>query len=132
MHSDKVTIRLQRAGLCFLFIFITYLMPYVTGHESDKNFWIIWSTHIYNNGLSNAYGSGTDYLPLYQYFLYFFGKFFKNADAIVANINYLRCFTLLFEFLGLWYVYKWIDKQFSYFLIAVFSILNISFSYNTI
>ena len=132
MHPDKLTHRLQTACLFFLFIFITYLMPFVIGHESDKIFWITWATHIYNKGLSNAYDSGTDYLPLYQYFLFFFGKFFKSAEAVAVNINYLRCLTLVFEFLGLWYVYKWVDKQFSYFLIAIFSLLNIAFSYNTV
>lgn len=125
-HTYKIFIAL------FLFLFISVLFPYLPGHESDKSLWAMWTWHIRNYGLSNAYHSGTDYLPLYQWFMWLFGKFFDHPDDVTARIEYLRCFTLLFDFLGLWFAYKWMDKKIDFITLLVFSMLNLAYCYNTV
>jgi Gpi18-like mannosyltransferase len=117
--------------ILLLFLFITFLLPFLPG--PDNMYWIPWTSNLFSRGLRNAYsGSGDNYLPLYQYFLWFLAKISGSETAIVQNISYLRCFTLFFEMLSLWYVYKWIDKKADLLLLVFFNILNIAFSYNTI
>ena len=116
-----------------LFLFITVMLPYLPGLEFDnRDCWQAWALYIHNNGLRNAYGSTTDYMPVYQYFLWFYGKLMGTDKAIADNIPYLRCITLAFDFLGIWYVFKWIDKKLAYFVILAICILNISYTYDTI
>ena len=82
-------------------------------------------------GLRHAYASGTDYLPFYQYIMWIYGKLVHNPDAIALRIGYLRCFTLFFDFLGLWYAYRWLDRKPDFLFLLLFSIHNLSYSYNT-
>jgi len=116
----------------FLFIFLCVISSVLPGHASDQNLWRHWTHFIYSQGLSHAYESGTDYLPLYQYFMWIFGKLAHNAESISVHLGYLRSFTIAFEFFGLWYVYVWMEKKVDYLFLLLFSLLNISFSYNTI
>jgi Gpi18-like mannosyltransferase len=119
--------------LVFLFLFMSFTALFIPGFESDINCWRGWTKHTWQKGLRYAYGAaGNNYPPLYQYFMWAFGKLCSNLEAIDKNIGYLRSFTLLFEFLGLWYVYKWIGRNTSYVMICLFSLLNISFSYNSL
>lgn len=118
--------------ICFLFGFISVLFPYLPGHESDQLLWIRWTRYINTMGLRHAYASGTDYLPFYQYIMWIFGKLVHNPDAIALRIGYLRCFTLLFDFLGLWYAYLWLNRKPDFLFLLLFSILNLSYSYNTV
>ena len=118
--------------ICFLFGFISVLFPYLPGHESDQSLWIRWSRHINSMGLRHAYASGTDYLPFYQYIMWIYGKLVHNPDAIALRIGYLRCFTLFFDFLGLWYAYRWLNRKPDFLFLLLFSILNLSYSYNTV
>jgi Gpi18-like mannosyltransferase len=118
--------------ICFLFGFISVLFPYLPGHESDQSLWIRWSRHINTMGLRHAYASGTDYLPFYQYIMWIYGKLVHNPDAIGLRIGYLRCFTLLFDFLGLWYAYLWLNRIPDFLFLLLCSILNLSYSYNTV
>jgi len=115
-----------------LFLFITMLLPSFPGLGMDNDCWKDWALYIHNNGLRNAYGSKTDYMPVYQYFLWLYSMAAGSGKSISAYIPYLRCITLAFEFLGIWYVYKWIDKKLAYFAIIAICILNISYTYNTI
>lgn len=101
------------------------------GYDID-NCWRPWALYIHRNSLRNAYGSDTDYMPIYQYLLWVYVKLNGADKAIADNIGYLRCFTLLFDFLGLWYVYKWIDKKVAYFIILIICILNLGYSFDTI
>ncbi len=87
---------------------------------------------MHRHGLLHVYDSGADYLPLYQYVLWIYTKIAGSEVAIVQNIHYLKLFTLLIDLLGVWYIYKWIDKKLSFALLAIICILNIGYSYNTI
>jgi Gpi18-like mannosyltransferase len=116
-----------------LFLFVAALLPSLPGMEYDiRNCWQPWALHIYRNSLRDAYGSDTDYMPIYQYILWVYVKIEGSEKAIVDNICFLRCSTLLVDFFGIWYVYKWIDKKVAWYAILVISILNLGYSYDTI
>lgn len=115
-----------------LFLFLMTMLPYLPGMEFDvRTGFQAWAVYIHQNGLRNAYGA-TDYMPVYQYIMWLFGKIMGTDQGIVDHISMLRCFTLLFDFAGIWYVYKWIDKKVAYFAILAVSILNVGYVYDSI
>ena len=118
--------------IVFLFLFISLMFPYLPGHEADNNLWTSWSQYLLEHGLKNAYGSGTDYLPFYQWIMWLFAKLSGSTDVIAERIGYLRCFTLAFDFLGIWFLWKWLDRKTDFLLLLLFCMLNISYSYNTV
>lgn len=132
MHSDKP---LKAVNVAV--IFISFLVPAIATHllpgfDYDKECWQNWSAYIAQNELPNAYDApGNNYLPLYQYVLYLYGTIAGSEAAIRENIIYLRDVTLLFDFLGLWYVYKWAGKA-NFSVIVLISILNPAFLYNSL
>lgn len=103
------------------------------GFEWDNHLWGVWATHIRLRGLQQAYvGSGSDYPPLYQYFLWLFGKLSGDPALIASRIYYLRIFTLVFEFTSLWLVCAMTARKSSYLDVCVLSVLNVAFFYNTV
>ena len=92
----------------------------------------MWCLHGFKYGLSNVYGSGTNYLPFYHYILWVYGQLAGTEQSINEHINYVRCFTLFFEFAGIYLVWRWIGKTTDFFLLLSFSMLNIAYSYNTV
>lgn len=125
--------RTQKAFLLlFVFSFLSLLFPYLPGHEGDNGLWAGWSWHIRTYGLGKAYGSGTNYLPLYQWVMWIYGLLVGNPDHIGLRIGYLRCFTLVFDFIGLWYAWKWMDRRVDGVFFLLFNLLNIAYSYNTV
>lgn len=109
------------------------MLPHIPGmlydiHECFEP----WALHIKRQGLRNAYGSTTDYMPIFQYILWIYDKLAGTEAAISANFRYTSCFVLIGDFVALWYVYKWIDKKLPYFALLSLCILNLGFSYDTI
>src|SRR4051812_44385671 len=98
----------------------------------DGDCWRNWTIHLYKYGLGLAYHSGTDYPPFYLYVLFIFGKIAGSEQAIISYLTCLKSVTLAFDFLGLWYVYKWIDRKIDFTLLLVISMLNIGYSYNSV
>lgn len=64
------------------------------------------------NGLNNIYKFGVDYLPLYHYLLFFYGKLVGDTAGIVHGINSLKLVTLLFELMGVYYAYLIVKPTF--------------------
>src|SRR4051812_30791488 len=93
-----------------VFLFLTLLFPYIHTFPGDDSCWADWSTYILHHGLAEAYGSKTNYLPLYQYVLWGFGNTAGSGAAIWQYLPYLRCVTLLFDFAGVWIFWQWLDK----------------------
>lgn len=120
-------------SIVFLFLFLCFAVTYFHGFDWDVHCWAVWSAHIFHHGLPQAYDAPYNtYMPVYQYILYFFAELQDSEEAIHRNINYIRAITLLFEFAGLWYIYKWVDKKISYHLVVLFAMLNLAYSYNTV
>ncbi len=98
----------------------------------DKYYWETWGSYIYLHGLPDAYGSGTNYMPLVQYLLYVYGKLAGSIDAIHRQIGVLKVFALLFDFIGIWYVYKYLGRRWPFVELLLINILNIAFIYNSV
>ncbi len=114
-----------------LFLFLATLMPGLPGVLIDMRCWEQWAIYIRREGLSNAYGSGTNYPPFYQYVLFLFGKLASTPENISRYIGYLRLFTLVAEFWGLWIVYRWLGRRIDYSYVLLCSMLNIAYAYDT-
>lgn len=114
-----------------LFLFLLVILPSFPGMAYDVGKFREWALYIHQHGLRNAYGN-TDYMPFFQYILWLYVKIMGSEQAIAEHICYLRSFTILFDFAGLWYVYKWINKKYAYFVLLTICILNISYSYDSL
>jgi len=119
-----------------IFFIYLYLCGKFQGHWSDTECWKAWANHDLQFGLSNAYKSGTDYLPLYHYILYIFATIQGSPEAIAEHIYQLRYFTLLVEFIAGFFLLKLTCDQYknptqSVFY-TLFYFLNIFMFYNTV
>lgn len=99
----------------------------------DLDFWRLWSTYIFNNGLQNAYQSTTDYPPGYQYVLYIYTLLQSDQNGVSTNIYYLKFFTLLFHVLNS-YLLFWLFKKQPHeaFYASLVYLFNFSILYNGI
>lgn len=131
-------LKTDNAWIIYALLFCTYL-SLIPGfsHEYDMWCWMQWSKHDTTFGFRNAYnGSGSDYLPLFHYFLYAFGKFQGSIANIEKNIHYIKILPLIFDFIGGFFLiklirdrYKAVDKVLLYSLLLF---LNIAYFYNSI
>ena len=105
-------IRVEKTHIIYILLFGFYvvLMPR-TGHDWDTTCWREWAKHIFSHGLSKAYQSGTDYMPFYQYVLFFFGKAQGSIENIQNNIHQLKILTLLFDFAGGFFLIRMIKDE---------------------
>lgn len=119
-----------------LFLLYAYSCGFYPGHFGDTLCWREWASHNLEHGLSHAYQSWTDYLPLYHYVLYFFAKIQGSAESIFNHIHQLRYFTLSVEFIAGFFLLKLIyDRYKSLYesvLYSMFYFFNISMFYNTV
>lgn len=123
---------LPLVGLLILLFAIIIALPNIRGHVDDAAYWSAWAGYIKENGLRKAYGSGTDYPPLYQYVLWAYAKLCGSREAIGQNIAYLRLFTLFFDLAGVWLLARWIGRPHQWILLTLLSLLNLAYSYNTV
>jgi Predicted integral membrane protein len=128
----------RNSTIIYLFglLFLTYvILASKAGFGSDVWYWNYWTKYIFENGLKNAYKSGTDYLPLYQYILFLFGKFQGSIENIERNIYCVKIITLAFDFLSGFYLAKLLyvkyDKYQGLFY-SLFFFFNIAYFYNTL
>ncbi len=121
----------------YILLYITYIVILPKdGHGADLYCWKEWSKHLFINGLGSAYQSWTDYLPLYQYFLWAFGHIQGSVERIDQNIYLLKTITIAFEFIGGYYLIMLIrnkfDNQYELLVSSMFYFLNIAVFYNSI
>ncbi len=123
----------QRWGVvCVLYITLALLAPQIGGFDYDALCFKTWAAHIFNKGLQNAYTEWNNYMPVFQYVLYIYNKLQGSEEAILRNIYQLKILTLLFDFAGLWYIYRWIDKKTDFMVLVLCNMLNVAYAYNTI
>jgi Gpi18-like mannosyltransferase len=120
----------------FSLIFVLYLFLMHKNGHGDIGFWQSWSIYIFENGLGHVYYSGSDYPPLYYYFLWFFGKYQGSIELITENIHFVKAFTLIFDFITVYVLFKIIrkkrDNNYEVFTLSLFYLLNIGVIYNTL
>jgi Gpi18-like mannosyltransferase len=69
-----------------------------SGHEWDMYCFAEWAKMHVDQGFGHMYAASTDYLPLYHYFLYFFGLMQDSPESVVSNIYKMKVITIMFEF----------------------------------
>jgi Gpi18-like mannosyltransferase len=118
------------------FVILLIILKTKWGHGGDMYCWIKWTEFSFTNGLSNVYKSWTDYLPLYQYVLFFFGKIQGSVEAITNNIYKLKSFTIFFELASTLILFKILNQKFNdiykSFLYSLFYFLNMAVLYNCV
>lgn len=115
-----------------IYALIVAVLPQIPTFQDDTNCWGRWSEYIFQHGLSQIYSSDTNYLPLYHYVLWLYGKVMGSVAAINHNLHYLRSVTLLFDIWSMWVVWQWIGKRINYNVIIVMYFLNLAYSYDTV
>ena len=117
-----------------LYIFLALLIP-KSGHPSDFNCWTDWTSAIFTKGIGSIYSHGTNYLPLYQYFLMLFGDIQGSASKIHSNINSIKYGNLLFDVVGVYFVFLFVNEKIkntnTSILLSLFLLFNLAYLYNT-
>lgn len=118
------------------FLFLVFFLKTKTGHWWDNYLFSQWADYNSSHGLKNAYGSGTDYLPLYQYVLYLFGKMQESPWLIWDKLYNLKNVTILFEFGTTLFLFKYLEGKWKdtdkAILYSLFYFLNIAVLYNSL
>ena len=132
IKEDK---KIITAYLFILLVFVAF-MPDSGPGGFDKICFTSWSNYIFANGLQNIYKFGIDYLPIFQYILFLYGKTQGTAENVVMNINSLKYVTLLFDVFSAYLVYSFVKTKYktkeSAFLATLFILLNIAYFYNNV
>lgn len=119
-----------------LFIVIVFFMPKSNDTGFDLICWVTWANFIQANGLEKIYKFDVDYLPLYHYVLFIYGKIFDSSELVAKNIMFIKYIILLADFLGVIFVYRLIKSKYTTpqyaFFATLFILLNISYLYNNI
>jgi Gpi18-like mannosyltransferase len=126
---------IRHAWIIFVLMFLFYaaVMP-TSGLPSDVWYWRTWARFIHEYGLANIYQSNTDYLPLYHYILWVFGKIQGTALAIENHLVNLKLITLLFDFgsaIILFTLLKQRSNNFHALALTMLFLLNIAYFFNT-
>jgi len=127
----------ERPWLIYLLLFITYyaLMP-AGGHWSDMGLWRFWALHIYDHGLGQVYQSGTDYPPIYHYFLWIYTELQGTRLAVENHIGSLKYMTLVFDFVAGAYLVRLLRARVGSaterLALSLLFFLNIAYFYNTV
>lgn len=125
--------RLARYSIpVLLVLFVTVLLRHTFGHWWDNDLFKIWATHNAQWGLTKIYYSGSDYLPLYHYILYGYARLLGNAETLADWFPSIHMITFLFDILGIWFIYKWIEKRYDFNTLLLLLVFNVSYTYNTL
>lgn len=116
-----------------LFLFLAALVPSLPCMTYDmRAFHEPWALYIHRNGLSNACGSGTDYMPVFQYILWVFDGIAGSDENIILYLPFTKVAALIADFAAIGYLCKWIDRKDSYVPVLVLCVCNLGFSYDTL
>ena len=117
------------------FVVMLIIITPKKGFDDDLACWSAWAKIIFTEGFRNIYKSWTNYLPLYQYVLCFYGKIQGSVEAIADNIYKLKILTIFFEFGTTLMLFKILDNKFKdtykALLFSLFYFLNLAVLYNS-
>lgn len=123
--------------LVFLILFIIYAIIIIpVGFRSDDSCWVYWGKYAYEHGISNAYGSGSNYLPPYIYVMWIYSLIKGSAEAYAADFWKLKYFSLFIEFCAGILLYqiilKIVKNSKKALLRSLFYFCNIAMFFNTV
>jgi Gpi18-like mannosyltransferase len=124
-------IKKARIELALLFLLFIFIMP--TRHMVyDFEFWVNWALKIHQDGITNVYDDPTvNYHPGFLYLLGLYDLIQGSEFYIRENINYIKFFPLIFDFLPVvvlcCFRQRFIGQPIPY----LFLLLNIAYLFNT-
>lgn len=125
--------KLKQAYIICLFVFVLLCFLLPGPGRFDISFWINWVNGIKVVGLAHAYTVPTlNYNPLYLYVLRAYAALMPDPYDVGVNINYLKIFTLIFDFGAIMLLMWWVKKYGREFFSAFFVLFNIAYLYNTL
>lgn len=132
-YLNPTTLNRSYVFASFILLFILTLCLPHKGYMYDTYCWAVWSSYSSANGLHNIYYSDTDYLPLYHYILYFFGKI-VGYESVGQYVYYLKSITLIFHFITGFFVLQLIKNLYTpgkaLLYTILFFLLNVAIVYN--
>lgn len=135
--SIKAGFSEKRYWILFPAIFLFYANVYPeSGFEGDIYCWKEWGKFNLHHGLGHAYNSDSNYLPVYHYILYLFGKLFGSDELIDQKIHYLKLVSFCFDMITCFFMLDLLKEKLKTQIqksIAIFILLlNPAFVYNSL
>lgn len=126
--KDIVKARLE-IGLLFLLYLIILPRQYFV---YDFEFWADWALYIHRHGITQIYHAPTiNYHPLFLYVLYVYDLLMGSEELILKNINFIKFFPMVFDFLPIvvlcGFRQKLVEEKIPY----MFLLLNIAYVFNS-
>ncbi|GAB3635389.1 hypothetical protein GCM10027422_09790 [Hymenobacter arcticus] len=126
------SLRQQLTYACLLFVLLLLLVPRA-GNEGDGNYWLAWSSYIFEHGLSNIYQlESNNYNPLYHYILWLYDALLGSLEKVQYYFRFLKGFTLIFDFAGAFWAASLVPERERRFGLALLLLFNIGYLYNTL
>lgn len=121
-----------RLELLLLFVLLVVIMP-LRHSEIDFEFWTNWALTIHRNGLVNVYDNPTvNYHPVFLYVLYLYDLIQGSEHLIKTNINHIKIFALLFDFLPIVVLCAFRQQIIKEKIPYLFLLLNIAYLFNSL
>ena len=122
----------NRIELVLLFSLLVIFLPGQYSVTDMIGYWLKWALEIHNYGLMNIYDHSVNVHPGFPYVLYVYDLIMGSNEQIIAHINYLKLFPLLFDFLPVvvlcCFKQRLIEEKIPFF----FLLLNIAYLYNSL
>lgn len=116
-----------------LFSVLLFIVP-ERSHDGDIICWLRWINFIKTHGLMNVYNSDTEYLPAFQYILYFFSLSKATIEEVALNIKYFKLIMFMIHLGSSYMVFHFLYKLAPQINIqnGIFYLLNIAVLHNTL
>jgi Gpi18-like mannosyltransferase len=116
-----------------LFSILLFVVP-ERSHDGDIICWLRWIGFIKTHGLMNVYNSDTEYLPAFQYILYFFSLSKDTIEEVALNIKYFKLIIFVIHLGSSYMVFHFLYKLAPQINIqnGIFYLLNIAVLHNTL
>ena len=122
-----------RIELLLAFTLILYILP-LKHSVTDFGYWLDWALAIHDHGITNVYRHGDDvnYHPIFLYMIWLYDVLMPTREHIIANINYLKIFPLIFDFLPVVVLCCFRQRLIQEKIPYLFLILNIAYLFNSV
>ncbi len=119
-----------RLELLMLFLLYAIILPrvYMT---HDMGAFKEWALYIHQHGLQNAYGSQTNYPPIFLHALYVYDLLQGTEANIMAHINNIKLLFLFFDFLPIIVLCAFRQRILSFNIPYLYLLINVAYLFNS-
>lgn len=121
----------NRLLITLLFAIYIIIMP-SENFVFDMDYWTRWALYIHEHGITQIYHApDMNYHPLLLYVLHIYDLIMGSKEAIIENINYIKYFPMIFDFLPIVVLCCFRQKMVEEKIPWAFLLLNIAYVYNS-